>query len=34
MLYEMTTGQKPFRGKDVATILYQILNEEQCRHTS
>ena len=28
MLYELTTGQKPFRGKDVATILYQILNEE------
>jgi serine/threonine protein kinase len=28
MLYEMTTGQKPFRGQDVATILYQILNEE------
>src|SRR5258707_296526 len=27
-LYEMTTGKKPFRGKDVATILYQILNEE------
>jgi serine/threonine protein kinase len=28
MLYEMTTGQKPFRGQDVATILYHILNEE------
>ncbi len=28
MLYEMTTGQKPFRGQDIATILYQILNEE------
>src|SRR5258706_9196152 len=28
MLYELTTGQKPFRGQDVATILYQILNEE------
>jgi serine/threonine protein kinase len=28
MLYEMTTGQKPFRGRDIATILHQILNEE------
>jgi serine/threonine protein kinase len=28
MLYEMTTGQKPFRGGDIATILYHILNEE------
>ena len=28
MLYEMTTGQKPFCGQDVATILYHILNEE------
>src|SRR5258705_2663434 len=28
MLYEMTTGQKPFRGQDVATILYHILNQE------
>ena len=28
MLYEMTTGQKPFRGQDIATILYQLLNEE------
>ncbi len=28
MLYEMTTGQKPFRGADVATIFYKILNEE------
>ena len=28
MLYEMTTGQKPFRGQDIATILYRILNEE------
>jgi serine/threonine protein kinase len=28
MLYLLTTGQKPFRGQDVATILYQILNEE------
>ena len=28
MLYEMTTGQKPFRGQDIATILYHILNEE------
>jgi Protein kinase domain len=28
MLYEMTTGQKPFSGQDIATILYHILNEE------
>jgi serine/threonine protein kinase len=28
MLYEMTTGQKPFLGQDIATILYHILNEE------
>ena len=28
MLYEMTTGQKPFLGKDIATILYRVLNEE------
>jgi serine/threonine protein kinase len=28
MLYELTTGQKPFRGQDIATILYHILNEE------
>ena len=28
MLYEMTTGQKPFPGQDIATILYRILNEE------
>jgi predicted Ser/Thr protein kinase len=28
MLYEMTTGQKPFRGQDIATVLYHILNEE------
>jgi serine/threonine protein kinase len=28
MLYEMTTGQKPFRGQDIATILHNILNEE------
>ena len=28
MLYELTTRQKPFRGQDIATILYQILNEE------
>jgi predicted Ser/Thr protein kinase len=28
MLYEMTTGQKPFRGQDIASILYQILNDE------
>jgi serine/threonine protein kinase len=28
MLYEMTTGQKPFLGQDVATILYRILNED------
>jgi serine/threonine protein kinase len=28
MLYEMTTGQKPFRGQDIATVLYRILNED------
>jgi tRNA A-37 threonylcarbamoyl transferase component Bud32 len=28
MLYEMTTGQKPFLGKDIATILYQVLNDD------
>jgi tRNA A-37 threonylcarbamoyl transferase component Bud32 len=28
MLYEMTTGQKPFQGQDVAAVLYHILNEE------
>jgi len=28
MLYEMTTGEKPFRGQDIATILYRILNED------
>ncbi len=28
MLYELTTGQKPFRGQDVASILYRILNED------
>jgi len=28
MLYEMTTGQRPFRGQDVASILYRILNED------
>jgi serine/threonine protein kinase len=28
MLYEMTTGQKPFVGQDVASVLYRILNEE------
>jgi Protein kinase domain len=28
MLYEMTTGQKPFQAQDVATVLYRILNQE------
>ena len=28
MLYEMTTGQKPFRGQELASVLYKILNEE------
>ncbi|HLZ93074.1 MAG TPA: serine/threonine-protein kinase [Candidatus Acidoferrum sp.] len=28
MLYEITTGQKPFQGQDIATILYRILSEE------
>jgi serine/threonine-protein kinase len=30
MLYEMTTGQKPFRGQDIATVLYHRSEE----HTS
>src|SRR6266481_4669968 len=28
VLYEMATGQKPFLGQDIATILYRILNED------
>jgi serine/threonine protein kinase len=28
MLYEMTTGQKPFQAPDVATVLYRILNQD------
>ena len=28
LLYEMATGQKPFLGQDIATILYRILNED------
>jgi serine/threonine protein kinase len=28
MLYEMTTGQRPFQGEDVASVLYKILNQE------
>jgi len=28
MLYELTTGQKPFRGQDIATVMYKILKEE------
>ena len=28
MLYQLTTGEKPFRGQDIASILYRILNEE------
>lgn len=28
MLYEMTTGQKPFHGQDIGSVLYKILNEE------
>jgi protein kinase-like protein len=28
MLYEMTTGQKPFQAQDVATVLYRILNQD------
>jgi serine/threonine protein kinase len=27
MLYELTTGRKPFSGQDIATVLYHILNE-------
>jgi serine/threonine protein kinase len=28
MLYEMTTGKKPFQAQDVATVLYRILNQD------
>ncbi len=28
MLYEMISGQKPFPGDDVATVLYKILSED------
>jgi serine/threonine protein kinase len=28
MLYQLTTGEKPFRGQDIASILYRILNED------
>ena len=28
MVYEMTTGRKPFVGEDGATVLYKILNEQ------
>lgn len=28
MLYEMTTGQRPFSGKDIPSIFYNILNHE------
>ena len=28
MLYEMTTGQRPFQGEDVASVLYKILNQD------
>jgi len=28
MLYEMTTGQRPFSGKDIPSTLYSVLNHE------
>lgn len=28
VLYEMVTGEKPFSGENVATIIYKIVNEE------
>jgi serine/threonine protein kinase len=28
MVYEMTTGRRPFMGEDGATVLYKILNEQ------
>ena len=28
MLYEMTTGKQPFRGKDIPSILFSVLNHE------
>jgi serine/threonine-protein kinase len=28
MLYELVTGQRPFMGQDIATVLYKIGNEE------
>src|SRR5437763_10820661 len=28
ILYEMVTGEKPFTGENVTTIIYKIMNEE------
>jgi len=28
ILYELVTGQKPFPGKDITTVIYRIVNEE------
>src|SRR5262249_46778571 len=28
MLYEMTTGEKPFPGQNITTVIYKIVNEE------
>jgi serine/threonine protein kinase len=28
MLYEMVTGQKPFPGQNITTVIYKIVNEE------
>ena len=28
VLYEMVTGEKPFAGQNVTTIIYKIMNEE------
>jgi len=27
MLYEMVTGEKPFPGQNITTVIYKIVNE-------
>jgi len=29
MLYEMVTGQKPFPGQNITTVIYKIVNEDR-----